>query len=77
MIKGETEIEKGDVVQLTAEAGNFRYTGCFLIVESVKDWGITGWIFVGRWIEHYVQWDEFEKIGHAAYQPMEEPRYDL
>lgn len=67
-------IRPGDVVQIDANT-NTAFPICFMIVESVHDWGVSGYIPIPRsnvramasTFLHKAEWRELHYIGSSIY----------
>lgn len=69
-----TQLEIGDVVQISPEQKDSFFCGCFMVVTEPKSWGAQGYVSVpgqrgtvpGAAFTR-VNWDEMEYVGKAAW----------
>ena len=61
-------VSKGDVIQVNECVGNCNWTGCLMIVDEVKDWGVQAYLHIPMQGDAYLRLKhgEYEVIGKAA-----------
>lgn len=79
-------LDPHDVVQLSPEAGNPMFAGCFMVVTEPKPWGAQGFVQAlgengqpGGQAYYRATWDEMEPIGRAEWileRPGQQPNDD-
>ena len=52
---------KGDVIQVNEHVGNGSWTGCLMIVDEVKDWGVQAYLHIP------MQGDAYLRLKHGEY----------
>lgn len=69
-----TELEAGDVVQLSPDARNPLFGGCFMTVTEPKEWGAQGYVQAlgengqpGGQAYYRARFEEMEYVGRAEW----------
>ena len=62
------DVSKNDVIQVVEGVGNGSWTGCLMIVDEVKDWGVQAYLHVPMQGDAYLRLKhgEYEVIGKAV-----------
>jgi len=62
------DVSKNDVIQVIEGVGNGSWTGCLMIVDEVKDWGVMAYLHVPMQGDAYLRLKhgEYEVIGKAV-----------
>ena len=62
------DVSKNDVIQVVEGVGNGSWTGCLMIVDEVKDWGVIAYLHVPMQGDAYLRLKhgEYEVIGKAV-----------
>lgn len=55
-------VSKNDVIQVVEGVGNGSWTGCLMIVDEVKDWGVLAYLHVP------MQGDAYLRLKHGDYE---------
>ena len=55
-------VNKNDIIQVNENVGNGSWTGCLMIVDEVKDWGIQAYLHVP------MQGDAYLRLKHGEYE---------
>ncbi|HET6382644.1 MAG TPA: hypothetical protein VFJ58_04565 [Armatimonadota bacterium] len=74
-----SELQVGDVVQISPDRENDFFSGCFMLVTEPKPWGAMGFVAVpasrisppGRAFAR-VKWEDMELVGRAAWIPQDD-----
>ena len=54
-------VSKNDVIQVVEGVGNGSWTGCLMIVDEVKDWGVMAYLHI------LMQGDAYLRLKHGEY----------
>lgn len=69
-------VSVNDVIQVNDAFKNSKWTGCLMIVDEVRDWGVQAYLHVPMQGDAYLRLrhNEYEVIGKAAFvrKPSEE-----
>lgn len=62
------DVSKNDVIQVIEGVGNGSWTGCLMIVDEIKDWGVQAYFHVPMQGDAYLRLKhgEYEVIGKAV-----------
>lgn len=62
------KVKKNDVIQINEKCGNKSWTGCLMIVDEVKNWGVQAYLHIPMQGDAYLRINhgEYDVIGEAA-----------
>lgn len=78
-MKENSELRKGDVVQLSPNVGNPMFACCMMVVSELKDFGAQGYVQSlgtngkpGGQAYYRAKWDEMELVGETVWDLKED-----